>query len=210
MNKQSNGHDFAVLFKTWSRSALGSRCVRLGLVAAAGVSLALSGPEQPRAQQRFKEPTVTVTGVSTSGNTVSISADGSLNHAQTWQDQDGKFHVVLVNGQVAAGAARGVKVDRVGNSLELVVPVKRGANVTVHPRGNRLDLVVTGGALRAQAFPVEQQQQQPERAQSRGQSAPREESAGETPERVQQPKAEWKNRGAAGATVERGQPGARR
>src|SRR5215213_2479722 len=98
MNKESTGHDFAVLFKTWSRSALGSHCVRLGLVAAAGVSLALSGPEQPLAQQRYKEPTVTVTGVSTSGNVVSISADGSLNRAQTWQDPDGKFfHVVLVN-----------------------------------------------------------------------------------------------------------------
>ena len=147
MNKQSNGHDFAVLLRTWSRGALGSRCVRLGLVAAAGVSLALSGPEQPRAQQRFHEPTVTVTGVSSSGNVVSISADGSLNHAQTWQDPDGKFHVVLVNGQVAPGAARGVRAERVGNSLELVVPVRRGASVTVQPRGNRLDLVVSGGAL---------------------------------------------------------------
>src|SRR5215212_11357348 len=112
MNKESTGHDFAVMLKTWSRGALGSRCVRLGLVAAAGVSLTLSGPEQPLAQQRFREPTVTVTGVSSSGNVISISADGSLNHAQTWQDPDGPFHVVLVNGQVAPGAARGVKTGR--------------------------------------------------------------------------------------------------
>src|SRR3712207_1309954 len=165
MNKESTGHDFAVLFKTWSRSALGSRCVRLGLVAAAGVSLALSGPEQqPLAQQRFREPTVTVTGVSSSGNVVSISADGSLNRAQTWQDAEG-FHVVLVNGQ-ASGSTRGVKVQRVGNSLELIVPVKRGANVTVQPRGNRLDLVVSGGALNVENFPVEQPPQA-ERAQGR-------------------------------------------
>src|SRR5215207_8062053 len=196
MKKESTGHDFAVLFRTWSRSALGSRCVRLGLVAAAGVSLALSGPEQPLAQQRFKEPTVTVTGVSSSGNVVSISADGSLNHAQTWQDPDGKFHVVLVNGQVAAGAARGVTAQRVGNSLELVVPVKRGANVTVQPRGNRLDLVVSGGALNVENFPVEQQPRT-ERAPSRAQSAARGEAAGEAPERVQQPRAESKHRGAA-------------
>ncbi|MBV8855727.1 MAG: HEAT repeat domain-containing protein [Acidobacteria bacterium] len=197
MNKESTGHDFAVLLKTWSRGALGSRCVRLGLVAAAGVSLALSGPEQPLAQQRYKEPTVTVTGVSTSGNVVSISADGSLGHAQTWQDPDGKFHVVLVNGQVAPGAARGVRTERVGNSLELVVPVKRGANVTVQPRGNRLDLVVTGGALNVENFPVEQQQPKPERNAARTPPPPREAAAGEAPERVQQSKAESRHRGAA-------------
>lgn len=207
MNKESTGHDFAVLFKTWSRSALGSRCVRLGLVAAAGVSLALSGPAQPRAQQRYKEPPVTVTSVSSSGNTVSISADGSLNRAQTWQDAEG-FHVVLVNGQ-ATGSTRGVRVQRVGNSLELVVPVKRGANVTVQPRGNRLDLVVTGGTLNVENFPVEQQQSRTERAPGRSQSAPREEAAAEAPERVQPPKAEPKHRGAAeSATVEPAQPAA--
>jgi HEAT repeat protein len=196
MNKETTGHDFAVLLKTWSRSALGSRCVRLGLVAAAGVSLALSGPEQPLAQQRYREPTVTVTGVSSSGNVVSISADGSLNRAQTWQDPDGKFHVVLVNGQVAAGAARGVRAERVGNSLELVVPVKRGASVTVQPRGNRLDLVVTGGALNVENIAVEQPAR-PERNAGRTQPAPREEPAGETAERVPQSKAEPKRRGAA-------------
>src|SRR5215207_3867819 len=195
MKKESTGHDFAVLFRTWSRGALGSRCVRLGLVAAAGVSLALSGPEQPLAQQRYKEPTVTVTGVSSSGNTVSISADGSLNRAQTWQDAEG-FHVVLVNGEAAAGAARGVRVQRVGNSLELIVPVRRGANVTVQPRGNRLDLVVSGGALNVENFPVEQQQRA-ERTPSRAQSTPRGDAAGEVHARVQQPKAGSKPSGAA-------------
>ena len=206
MNKETTGHDFAVLLKTWSRGALGSRCVRLGLVAAAGVSLALSGPEQPIAQQRYKEPTVTVTGVSSSGNVVSISADGSLNRAQTWQDAEG-FHVVLVNGEAAAGAAgRGAKVRRVGNSLELVVPVKRGANVTVQPRGNRLDLVVTGGVLNVENFPVERPSQS-EPTRSRNQSAPREEAATEVPERAQQSKAESKRRVAAEpATAESTQP----
>jgi HEAT repeat protein len=194
MKKESNGHDFAVLLKTWSRSALGSRCVRLGLVAAAGVSLALSGPEQPLAQQRYKEPPVTVTGVSSSGNVVSISADGSLNRAQTWQDAEG-FHIVLVNGQ-AAGSTRGVRVQHVGNSLELVVPVKRGASVTVQPRGNRLDLVVTGGALNVENIAVEQPTR-PERAQGRTQPSPREVPAGEASERVQPPRAESKRRGAS-------------
>ncbi|HEX7313046.1 MAG TPA: HEAT repeat domain-containing protein [Pyrinomonadaceae bacterium] len=203
MNKESTGHDFAVLLKTWSRSALGSRCVRLGLVAAAGVTLALNGPEQPRAQQRHKEPTVTVTNVSSSGNTVSISANGSLNRAQTWQDAEG-FHVVLVNGEAAGGAGGGVKVRRVGNSLELVVPVKRGANVTVQPRGNRLDLVVSGGqggALNVENFPVEPPAQT-ERSAGRTQSAPRGESTGAVLERVEQPKSESKRRNAAETTTE--------
>ena len=72
MNKETTGHDFAVLKKAWSRDWFGSRCVRLGLIAAAGASLFLSTPEQPRAQQRYKEPAVKVTGVSTSGNVVSM------------------------------------------------------------------------------------------------------------------------------------------
>src|SRR5918911_2805827 len=86
-----------------------SRCVRLGLVGSLGASLALMmNDNAPRAQQRYTEPSVKVTSVTTSGNVVSISADGSLNRAQTWQDPDGKFHVVLVNGQIESGAARGV------------------------------------------------------------------------------------------------------
>lgn len=197
MNKKTTGHDFAVLLKTWSRSALGSRCVRLGLVAAAGVTLALNSPEQPLAQQRYKEPTVRVTGVSTSGNVVSISADGSLNRAQTWQDAEG-FHVVLVNGEAAATGG-GVRTRRVGNSLELVVPVKRGANVTVQPRGNRLDLVVsggTGGALSVENFPVESEQQAERRA-SRGQSNAPAGSHDEVLARVEQPRSESKRRVAS-------------
>jgi HEAT repeat protein len=139
-----------------------SRCVRLGLVGSLGASLALMlNDNAPRAQQRYTEPTVKVTSVTTSGNVVSISADGSLGRAQTWQDPEG-FHVVLVNGQAAGGVGAGVKARRVGNSLELVVPVKRGASVTVEPRGNRLDLVLSGGqgaALNVENFPVEQREE---------------------------------------------------
>jgi HEAT repeat protein len=152
-----------------------SRCVRLGLVGSLGASLALLMPDHmPRAQQRYTEPSVRVTSVTTSGNVVSISADGSLGRAQTWQDPEG-FHIVLVNGQAAAGASGGgVKTRRVGNSLELVVPVRRGASVTVEPRGNRLDLVVSGGqagALNVENFPVEQRDEAKARART---SEPRE------------------------------------
>jgi HEAT repeat protein len=196
MKKESTGLDFVVRREARGFDALGSRCVRLGLVAAMGASLALNLSDVPRAQQRFREAPVRVKSVTTNGNVVSIDADGSLNHAQTWQDPEG-FHVILVNGEADAGVGRGVKVGRVGKSLELVVPVRRGANVTVQPRGNRLDLVVSGGggALSVENFPVEPKQERgrrAERAARQESEAPREEQT--PPERAQSPKAEQKRR----------------
>ncbi|HYH86551.1 MAG TPA: HEAT repeat domain-containing protein, partial [Pyrinomonadaceae bacterium] len=178
MNKQSSRHDHAVQKNSPIESPVVTRCVRLGLVAALGASLALSMPDIPHAQQRDKkEAAVKVTDVTTSGNVVSISADGSLGRAQTWQDSEG-FHVVLPHGQADAAAMRGAKVRRVGDSLELVVPVRRGANVTVQPRGSRLDLVVSGGA--GEALSVENFQ-----TESQTESAPKAESkAEESSERV--------------------------
>jgi HEAT repeat protein len=141
-----------------AKGAAASRCVRLGLAASLGASLVLFLPDIQHAQQRYHEPSVKVTGVEASGNTVSINADGSLNRAQTWQDPEG-FHVMLVNGQAEmAGPSHGVKVRRVSNTLELVIPVRQGASVTVEPRGNRLDLVVSGGAggaLNVENFPTD-------------------------------------------------------
>ncbi|MDQ5839099.1 MAG: HEAT repeat domain-containing protein, partial [Acidobacteriota bacterium] len=140
-----------------AKDAAASRCVRLGLAATLGASLVLFLPDIQHAQQRYHEPAVKVTSVTASGNTVSISADGSLNRAQTWEEP-GKFHVV-VNGQAeTTGLARGVRAERVGNSLELVIPIRQGASVTVEPRGNRLDLVVgggAGGALNVENFPTD-------------------------------------------------------
>jgi HEAT repeat protein/nitrate reductase NapE component len=194
MKKELTGYDSAVKMNARGRNALASRCVRLGLTAALGTSLGLLLPDRPHAQQRFSEPVVKVTNVTTAGNVVSISADGSLGRAQTWQDPEG-FHVVLVNGQAAAGAASGgVRTRRVGNSLELVVPVKPGANVTVQPRGNRLDLVVTGGtggALSVENFPLEQR---PERVARRESSAEREQATETERERTQTTKADSKRR----------------
>ena len=100
--------------------------------------------------QRSKERSVSVTGVSAratgEGALVSIKADAPLTRAQTWQDGEG-FHVVVYKGQAGfqSGVPRGVKVRRVGDSLELVVPVRAGGSVTVHPRDNGLDLSVSGG-----------------------------------------------------------------
>ncbi|MCA1631471.1 MAG: HEAT repeat domain-containing protein, partial [Acidobacteria bacterium] len=102
-----------------------------------------------RAQRSSKEPTVNVTSVSArpagGGEVVSITADAPLSRAQTWHDEEG-FHVVGYKWvSQFAGAPRGVKVRRVGNSLELVVSTRPGASVTVMPRANSLDLVVSGG-----------------------------------------------------------------
>lgn len=164
-------------------AAAASRRVRLGLAASLGASLVLFLPDIQHAQQRYHEPPVKVTSVTASGNTVSISADGSLSRAQTWEEP-GKFHVVVVNGQAdASGLARGVRAERVGNSLELVIPVRPGASVTVEPRGNRLDLVVNGGAggaLNVENFPTEsraervQAREQRAQAQAQEQEQPRE------------------------------------
>src|ERR1700755_2721546 len=142
MKNELTRHDIAVRKEARQDARVSawtaSRCVRLGLVGSLGASLALMmNDNAPRAQQRYTEPTVKVTSVTTSGNVVSISADGSLGRAQTWQDPEG-FHIVLVNGQAGGGVGAGVKARHVGNSLELVVPVRRGASVTVEPRGNRL------------------------------------------------------------------------
>jgi HEAT repeat protein len=121
-------------------------------VAVAGVSLGLAVAVCPLVvpqAQRTKESGVNVTGVSARTNgsdaVVSIAADGPLTRAQTWQDGEG-FHVVVYKGQGSfRGVPRGVKVRRVGESLELVVPVKPGGSVYVQPRFNNLDLVVSGG-----------------------------------------------------------------
>jgi HEAT repeat protein len=108
-----------------------------------------------QAQRASKEPTVNVTNVTTrpsgGGEVVSITADAPLSHAQTWTDDEG-FHVVGYKWNGAfAGVPRGVKVRRVGNSLELVVATRAGASVTVAPRANSLDVIVSGGIQRANA-----------------------------------------------------------
>jgi HEAT repeat protein len=180
--------------------------MRLGLVAALGTSLALSMPDIPHAQQRAKkEEAIKVTDVTTSGNVVSISADGSLGRAQTWQDPEG-FHVVLPEGQADA-SIRGAKVRRVGNSLELVVPVRRGANVTVQPRGNRLDLVVSGGvgeALRVENFPTESQAESAPKSRAKAEES-REQAA--SPDESRAAQSSQRRRGASDAAqTEAAQP----
>lgn len=114
------------------------------------VALSLRPAYSPRAQRAAQTP-VNIEGVTakpTRGGTtvVSVSADGPLNRVQTWTDDEG-FHATMP--YAARGGLKnlppGVKVRQVGRSLELLVQTKPGANVTVQPNFNRLDLVVQGG-----------------------------------------------------------------
>jgi hypothetical protein len=99
--------------------------------------------------QKGKDEPVSLSGVSThqtaSGTLVSIAADGPLNRAQTWQDGEG-YHVVVpyaaTNDSIKTG--KGVKVRRVGKSLEILVQTRPGSNVTVQPLDNRLNLSIDG------------------------------------------------------------------
>ncbi|MGI9106176.1 MAG: HEAT repeat domain-containing protein [Pyrinomonadaceae bacterium] len=156
----------------------------VGAAVSLGLGVAVCPPLAPKAQ-RSKEAGVNVTGVSTrtSGKdaVVSIAADAPLSRAQTWQDEEG-FHVVVYKGQGAfrGSVPRGVRVRRVGESLELVVPVKPGSGVYVQPRFNNLDLIVSGGlntetvnsaAQTSRAALREQQQQRDATAERAGQTA---------------------------------------
>ena len=77
--------------------------------------------------QRVKESDspITVTGVgarsTNSGAVVTVSADAPMNRTQTWQEGD-KFHLVVpyAAGRSIKNLPRGVKVNRVSNSLERV------------------------------------------------------------------------------------------
>src|SRR5688572_24628341 len=83
-----------------------------------------------------QRPDIKVTGVSAqpgaNGTSVSIAADGALGKAQTWQDNEG-YHVVIPNSQAgpALRSTRGIKIRRVGTSLEVLIQTRPGARVNV-------------------------------------------------------------------------------
>jgi HEAT repeat protein len=82
---------------------------------------------------------------SASGSLVTIAADNSLARAQTWQDEEG-FHVVLPNtiSVDSLKPGRGVRVRRVGSSLEVVAHTRPGTRVSVSSANNQLSLVIDG------------------------------------------------------------------
>lgn len=82
---------------------------------------------------------------SSNGTVISIEADGSLTRAQNWQDYEG-YHLVLPNAVPidSLKAGRGVKVRRVGTSLEVLLQTRPGAKVTVQSADRQLRLIVEG------------------------------------------------------------------
>lgn len=101
------------------------------------------------------------------GTKVSVAADSPLARAQNWQDADG-FHLVLPNTVAAESlkAIRGIKVSRVGTSLEVLFQTKPGSTVNVQAQGNEITLVVdqklealtSEGESRSESGSFEQQQ----------------------------------------------------
>ena len=77
------------------------------------------------------------------GAVVTVAADGPLTRAQSWQDSEG-YHLVLPNTSSVDSlkGARGVKVRRVGTSVEVLVQTKAGSNVSVQSEGNKISLLV--------------------------------------------------------------------
>jgi hypothetical protein len=106
------------------------------------------GPLLVSQGQKLNEP-VKVSNVtswgSNNGTVVSIAADGPLSSAQTWQDNEG-YHVVLPNSVPVDSLkiGRGVRVRRVGNSMELLLQTEPGTRVNLQPGHNRLTFVIEG------------------------------------------------------------------
>lgn len=87
-----------------------------------------------------------VTTTTSSNRTiVSIAGDAGLSRAQTWQDSEG-YHVVVPNALArdSIKSGRGIRIRRVGRSIEILVQTRPGANVTVQDLDNSLSLSIEG------------------------------------------------------------------
>ena len=80
---------------------------------------------------------------SATGTIVSIAVDSPLRPAQNWQDSEG-YHLVFPNTVPTESlkAGRGVRVRRVGTSLEVLLQITSGSRVTLQPDGNHVYLIV--------------------------------------------------------------------
>src|SRR5687768_11913156 len=85
---------------------------------------------------------------SSGGTVVTITADGNLSKAQTWHDDEG-YHVVLADtvSDYSLKLARGVKLRRVGSSLEILLQTKAGSRVSMQSDGNHISLAVDGNLI---------------------------------------------------------------
>jgi HEAT repeat protein len=112
----------------------------LALVVVGGTPYLVSQAQEWRAPNRVLRVSAQSAGA---GTKVSVAADSPLVRAQNWQDGDG-FHLVLPN-TVAADTLkgiRGIKVSRVGTSLEVLFQTKPGSTVSVQTAGNEITLLV--------------------------------------------------------------------
>jgi HEAT repeat protein len=123
--------------------------------------LALKPSDQAQAQ-RAKDAPLNITDIQSrptaKGTVVSVMADGALTRTQSWKDGEG-FHLTFpyAGHSPLNRLPRGVKVRRLDRSLEIVVPVTPGSNVTVEPLFNRLNLVVSGEIDTAHGGPADEQ-----------------------------------------------------
>ncbi|HEY6805538.1 MAG TPA: HEAT repeat domain-containing protein [Pyrinomonadaceae bacterium] len=106
----------------------------------------------------------------TNGTVIQISADGSLNRAQTFQDREG-FHVVVPEAGVSdlVRSSKGVRVRRVGSSIEILVQTQPGTPVSVQNLDNRIQLMVEGKLDNAHAegdMPVTEEVSRPQQSAS--------------------------------------------
>jgi hypothetical protein len=140
------------------------RIIGLRLLSATLLLFAAAGSDQTFVSQaqRLYGP-IRVSNISSqpsaSGTVITITADSALTRAQTWQDDEG-YHVVLPNtvSTDSVKMMRGIKLRRVGSSLEVLVQTKPGARVNAQPGHNYLSLSVDGKLVPRPTdsyFPVE-------------------------------------------------------
>lgn len=101
----------------------------------------------PASAQSLRE--LNISGISTqaagSGTVVSIVANGPLSRAQMWQDSEG-YHVVIPH-STTGGSIRtdkGVRVRRIGKSLEILIQTTSGAKVIAQTTENGINLSIEG------------------------------------------------------------------
>lgn len=137
----------AVENKVMRNTKMMKRTIRISALGAIFAATAFLPFPNPQAQ---KKEAPNVTGISSRktarGQVITITTDGPVSGTQTWQDPNGKFNIVLPGSGASqvSGAPGGLAVRKLGNSLGIEVPTKPGANVTVQPRANGVDLIVEG------------------------------------------------------------------
>ncbi|HKO61954.1 MAG TPA: HEAT repeat domain-containing protein [Pyrinomonadaceae bacterium] len=124
--------------------------VRLILGFSVTFSFILASPGFGEAQRLYMPAKITEVSArpSAAGTVVTISADSNLSKAQTWHDDEG-YHVVLPDtvSDYSLKLARGVKLRRVGSSLEVLLQTKAGSRVSMQSVGNQISLAVDGNLV---------------------------------------------------------------